>query len=126
MFQRAPLGAQHPHAPPRFPLAWDPHTMQFMQNEITRRVGAQVLLAFGVVGLAFCWAPLIGLVFPICVLAFVPAARRLADWYAAYFPHGFPGYHTIGTARVLGLVALCISSAFQILYIVWAIWLNLK
>lgn len=126
MSPRVPFGAHNPHAPPRVPLAWDPQTMQFMRNEIVRRVSAQALLALGIVGLTFCWAPLVGLVIPICVLAVLPAARRLVDWYSAYFPYGFPGYHTFDTTKTLSIVALCISAGFQILFVSWTIWLNLK
>ncbi len=124
MYQRVPFGAEYPHAPPQYPLAWDPQTFQIMRDQIVRKVGAQLLLAFGITGLVFAWAPVVGLVIPICVLAFSPMARRLADYYAAYFPQGFPDSRALNAARTLAIAAVCLAVAFQLLWIGWAIWLN--
>jgi hypothetical protein len=126
MYQRVPMGAEDPHAPPQYPLAWDPQTFQIMRDQIVRKVGAQMFLALGITSLALAWAPLFGLVIPICVLAIGPMARRLADYYAAYFPLGFPDYRALNTARTLSVIAVCLSVAFHILMISWTIWLNTR
>lgn len=124
MHPRARFGPDYPGAPPQYPQAWDPVAMQIIRAQIVREVSAESLLGFGILGLTFFPAPIFGLVIPIVVLAFLPMARRRADFYAAYFPEGFPNYRAIGITKVLSILAVCLSAAMHVVYISWTLWLR--
>ncbi|MFC7626093.1 hypothetical protein [Microlunatus sp. GCM10028923] len=106
--------------PPRYPpLDASTTTQALLHAWVRSLISADRVMIMAVLAVALCWAFPISTVAGIAVVVLRPRQLRLIDWYAAYFPGGFPGRRMLDVAWALAVVGLSLSSVGWMLMFVW-------
>lgn len=106
--------------PPRFPpLDASATTQALLHAWVRRLISADRAMILAVGSILLCWAFPVSTMMCIGVLAMRRRQLRLIDWYAAYFPGGYPNRRMLDVAWVLALVGLALSAGGWVLMISW-------